>query len=266
MKSTSNSIINKIKITSVDSIFVYCSKKGGGNKRINRPKWAMALKFEGESIYKNLGKTHVSNLHNLIILPKGSNYEWLSVKEGKCYMLEFDCDLTSEEIYVFNLHNSEKFIQLFKDAEYKKNLNSPTSDLETIVIVYQILIALLKSTQKEYLSTKTQEKILPAIEYILKNYDKPIKNDELARLTGFSTVYFRKLFTKCYGVSPIVYIHQLRISKGKEMLKSEGISITEVSDTLGYQNIYDFSRTFKKHVGLSPSKYIKQYNEEKKTS
>ena len=259
-KPMENSILNEIKINNVNSIYLFSSKEGRGNKRFNRPRWAIALKHEGETVYTSRNKTHISNLHNLIILPKGSNYEWKCIKEGKCYMIEFDCDLDCEDIFSFNIPNGEKVLQLYKEAEYKNNLKSSTSKIETIVIVYQILIMAIKSTKKEYLSSSLQEKIMPAIDYILKNYDKPIKNEDLARLTGYSTVYFRKLFTKLYGVSPITYVHELRIKKGKEMLMGEQISITEVSDTLGYQNIYDFSRTFKKHVGLSPSKYIKQYS------
>ena len=254
------SILNDIKIKNVDSIFVYPSKKGRGNKRFNRPKWAIALKFEGETIYTNRNKTYISNLHNLIILPKGSTYEWKSIKEGKCYMIEFDCDLESEEIFSFNISNGEKILQLYKDAEYKNNLKSAAGKLETVVIVYQILITAIKSTQKEYLSSSAQEKIMPAVDYILKNYTKPLKNDELARLTGYSTVYFRKLFTKLYGVSPITYVHELRIKKSKEMLMGEQIFITEVALMLGYQNIYEFSRTFKKFMGISPLKYIKEQN------
>ena len=57
------------------------------------------------------------------------------------------------------------------------------------------------------------------------------------------------------GTSPISYVHELRIKKAKEMLKSDYGSITDIAQSLGYLNIYDFSRTFKKYVGISPSKY-----------
>jgi YesN/AraC family two-component response regulator len=44
------------------------------------------------------------------------------------------------------------------------------------------------------------------------------------------------------------------------MLKSDYGNITNVAESLGYLNIYDFSRTFKKHTGISPTKYEKQWN------
>ena len=93
------------------------------------------------------------------------------------------------------------------------------------------------------------------MEYIEKNYKTNIKNDELASLCRLSVVYFRKLFTEVTGTSPIAYIQETRIKKAKEMLKSDYNSIAEISKSLGYSNIYHFSREFKKHVGIPPSKY-----------
>lgn len=52
------------------------------------------------------------------------------------------------------------------------------------------------------------------------------------------------------------YLHKLRIKKAKEILRSDYESISDIASSLGYADVYDFSRTFKK-VGLSPSQYAK---------
>ena len=75
-------------------------------------------------------------------------------------------------------------------------------------------------------------------------------------MIGVSTVYFRKLFTQVYGVSPINYVKALRIKKAKEMLRSDYGSLSDVAQSLGYTSLYDFSRDFKKRVGTAPSRYI----------
>jgi iron complex transport system substrate-binding protein len=100
-------------------------------------------------------------------------------------------------------------------------------------------------------------RIAPAIEYASQHYDQGLTNDALAKVAGMSTVYFRKLFTATMGISPISYVHRLRIEKAKEMLKSDYGSVTDIAVTLGYSGLYDFSRDFKKHTGVPPSRYGK---------
>ena len=127
--------------------------------------------------------------------------------------------------------------------------------IESIRDTYSVILALLQNEQELYLPAEKKEKIAPAIEYISQNYNKRITNDMLAAITGLSTVYFRKLFTCTVGVSPIFYAQNLRIEKAKEILKSDYTNLSDIAQSLGYSSVYDFSRAFKKHVGVSPSKY-----------
>ena len=76
-------------------------------------------------------------------------------------------------------------------------------------------------------------------------------------MCGISTVYFRKLFTEIAGDSPIHYAEALRIKKAKELLRSDYDSITGVAIALGYRGIYEFSRSFRRMTGISPSEYAK---------
>ena len=78
---------------------------------------------------------------------------------------------------------------------------------------------LTHTMQKKYAPTKKSEKIRPALDYIAKNNNTDIKNDDLARITGLSTVYFRKLFTEVMGISPIAYINDIKIKKPRKCLK-----------------------------------------------
>lgn len=246
-----------LKINDILSVLTIHTEKGKIISRTNRECWAIILKYEGETIYKNLGKTYISNRDNMIILPKGSDYEWHCTESGRFYTIEFDCDKTCDSIFSFPIDNCEKFLQLYKDSDYKRTVKKPFYKYELFKNLYSILTLLLQSKNQVYTPPSKKQKITPAVEYITANYTSQIKNDFLASLTGLSTIYFRKIFTEVYGTPPITYVHKLRIKKAKEMLDSDYKSISDVAFSLGYADIYDFSRTFKKHTGVSPLNYKK---------
>lgn len=251
-------ILSNLVITKIYSATTIYTEKNTKAKRNNRPCWAFVIKYEGETVYMSEGKSYLSDMNNLVILPKGCSYEWHCTHSGHFSIIEFESELMCDNIFSFSVKNSDKILNLFKKIEYKRTLKKPMYEAESIRDAYSILLMLSQAMQKKYLPSEKLSKINPAINYIAKNYNKDIRNDELAQITGLSTVYFRKLFTEVFGISPIAYVNELRIKKAKEMLKSDYGSISEIAESLGYLNIYDFSRTFKKHVGISPSKYEKK--------
>lgn len=248
-------VLSNLVITNVYSASTMYTEKDTKIKRITRPCWAIVIKYEGETVYHCNGQVHISNINNICILPKGCTYEWCCTESGHFTIIEFESNISCNNIYTFPIKNSEKILNLFKELEYKRTLKKPMYEAESIRDTYTIILMLTQSMQKKYIPAIKQSKLTPATDYIAKNYNKTIRNDELAKLTGFSTVYFRKLFAEVYGISPIAYVSELRIKKAKEMLKSDYGSITDIAISLGYSNIYDFSRDFKKHTGVSPTRY-----------
>ena len=256
MEMNSNFLSNLVikKIYSAATVF---TEKNTKNTRSNRSCWAVIMKYEGETKYFLKDKTVLSDKNNVVVLPKGSSYEWLCTQSGHFYSIEFDSDLTSNEIFSFKIKNPDNLIKRFNEIEYKRMAKTPLFEMESLEAVYSVMIYLINSNTQSYFPPKKQTLIEPAISYILENYTKKIKNDDLSKLCGISTVYFRKIFKHAYGTTPIAYIREIKIKKAKEMLRSDYGSIDEISKSLGYNNIYDFSRDFKKHTGIAPSKYPK---------
>lgn len=229
-------------------------------KKMQRTKWAIVQKYEGETEYYMNGKTFISNKTNMVILPKGINYDWICTKSGHYSIIEFECDRTHNEILTFPISEqlSEKILKIIKELEYKRTLKAPFFEIESLRDTYDIIIKLASSQAKEYRPSNLHAKIKNAEDYIAKNYSKTITNDELSAMCNISTVYFRKIFTQVHGISPISYIHSIRIKKAKEMLNMDYSSITNIALSLGYADIYDFSRTFKKYAGVSPKRFAKR--------
>lgn len=248
-------MLSSLVITGVRSVSTMYNAENTHVKRVERPCWAILIKYEGETIYTVGDKRIVSDLNNPVVLPKGSSYAWRCTKSGHFISVEFDCDATADDIFSFSVKRSERILNMLKALEHKRRLLGDRAEMECIRDTYSIMLELLRSSEEKYTPDSKRQKIAPAVEYILHHYDENITNDTLAGVAGMSTVYFRKLFTEAMGVSPVAYARLLRIEKAKEMLMSDYGSLTDVAYTLGYPSLYDFSRDFKKHTGVPPSKY-----------
>ena len=242
-------------ITGVHSASTLFSPENKGGRRLGRACWAVVLKYEGQTHYRCGGKDYLSDALHPVILPKGCSYDWKCTKAGHFSIVEFESDAVGTAPIVFTVPSSEKLLKLFKELEYKRNLKTEATKLESIRDTYSIILTLLQAQKEPYVPSQKRQKIDAAVEYISRNYHKKLSNDQLAAMVGLSTVYFRKLFTYTVGVSPIVYAHSLRIEKAKEILKSDYTNLSDVALSLGYSSLYDFSRAFKNHTGVSPSKY-----------
>lgn len=78
--------------------------------------------------------------------------------------------------------------------------------------------------------------------------------EKLARKCNVSSSYLKKLFAKYNGLGIHEYILQNKISIAKQML-SDGETVTNVADALGFSSQNYFSTAFKRKTGYSPSEY-----------
>jgi len=59
---------------------------------------------------------------------------------------------------------------------------------------------------------------------------------------------------------PAEYISKVKMNKAKELLLGTSASITEIAYSLGYPNLFSFTRAFKKYYSISPSAYRNNNN------
>jgi AraC-like DNA-binding protein len=80
---------------------------------------------------------------------------------------------------------------------------------------------------------------------------------ELAQIAHFNPSYFIRFFKKNTGISPIHYLNRTRLEKAKELLSYSDLNVSEVSEKIGYNDIFHFSKSFKNYTGFSPSEFKK---------
>ena len=106
-------------------------------------------------------------------------------------------------------------------------------------------------------TTKTHAQA--AKEYILLNFHKHITPEKIASKLNISRAYLRNIFHDEFSMSPRDFIIKVRIDRAKELLLFENISIKEISHSVGYDDVLQFFKIFKKYTNISPSDYRKKY-------
>ena len=105
----------------------------------------------------------------------------------------------------------------------------------------------------------TNESVNQAIDYILRHMEEDVTLDDVAEYCHFSKYYFSRLFKETVGSTPQEFLIRLRLSNAAELMRTTADTIGDIALHCGYPNQLHFSQAFKKHYGLPPREWRKQY-------
>lgn len=96
-----------------------------------------------------------------------------------------------------------------------------------------------------------------AISCIHSEYMHDLTVQGLADRLGLDRSYFSSLFKERTGLPPVQYLIRYRMEKAAELMLEHGESPSTAASSVGYPDLYHFSKLFKAHFGLSPREYVK---------
>lgn len=164
-------------------------------------------------------------------------------EENPCVVFDEDA---SEE-YVDVLYRLVKLLD--KPAELKM-----LGDQLVDEMYFRILYNTKAEIYKHLLYNKAQFRhISKSVDYIYQNIDKVITVDELADTVNMSVSGFHKKFKDVLNISPLQYIKIVKLDKAKAYLM-QGANVSQAAELVGYNSLAQFSREYKRHFGILPSK------------
>lgn len=101
--------------------------------------------------------------------------------------------------------------------------------------------------------------ILQAQQWMEENLDCNSPIEEVIAQSGLAERSFKRRFSKATGITPIVYMQNLRVEAAKCQLESSDIPFDEISSSIGYEDPAFFRRLFKRTTGLTPGAYRKKF-------
>lgn len=107
--------------------------------------------------------------------------------------------------------------------------------------------------------TPAQEKLL--MDYLARHIHERPEPEQLAEMIELSPDYFTRCFRRTYGLPPRTWILRERIRAAAVRLLETNLTISQVAHEFGYDNVFFFSRQFKKVMGVGPTYYRKEHLE-----
>ncbi|HEX7056312.1 MAG TPA: AraC family transcriptional regulator [Bacilli bacterium] len=137
-------------------------------------------------------------------------------------------------------------------------LRQPTSSEQTtplrlLSLFYRLFAELSESVANQ--PVRQISWIQRAIEYMKLHHTEKISVQHIADFIGVNRTYFATVFSEQTGMSPKAFLQKLQLDKAKHLLRQNEMTITEIAFTLGYPNLYSFSRFFKNCCGVYPQQF-----------
>ncbi|MDC7289522.1 AraC family transcriptional regulator [Blautia schinkii] len=237
--------------------------------------------LEGKGHYFVNGQEYTMDVGDIIIFNNVEPHGWkLLCNDMHLLVMVFSPEFVAEKLSVFDSEYLKPFVERgsnFKNRigreeplshEIRKGIREINKEWEErqegypLMIkanVLRILTMLIRTYQDETKSGEmlkekknAMKRLEEAFAYINAHHCEKLTLDEVAASVFMSSNYFSSYFRKVTGISFSDYVTRLRIIHARELLRDTDKSVTEIALECGFNNISNFYRLYKKHVGKAP--------------
>lgn len=204
------------------------------------------MRVQGKTYNVEKGQIFIIHPHDIVLYEADGaepwHYSWIGFQSH----VELPKALSG---YVLDLPQAEHLFRAMKDCD------QTAMDKEYFLCgkIYELLALLGRSGTPT--KSKTAEHMLQAKNYIDTNYIAQITVEQIADQLHINRCYFSTAFKKHIGKSPQQYLMDVRLQKAADLIANYGYTVSAAALSVGYADIFNFSKMFKRKYGLSPTAY-----------
>jgi AraC-like DNA-binding protein len=101
-------------------------------------------------------------------------------------------------------------------------------------------------------------RVAEAIARLRKDFDRPLRIEDLARDLGMSVSGFHHHFKEATAMSPLRFQKQLRLQEARRLMLGENLDATSAGFRVGYDNVSHFNREYKRLFGAPPMRDVER--------
>lgn len=228
--------------------------------------------YEIELYHENKGEVIVDNipykiLPNTVLVgkPGQKRYAKLNFRTYYIHIRVSECGLKRylDNLPVFfEIENSMRYMEILSKLNELHEKNFPGKELCVGKALYELVFLLYKDSNRTHdeiqIDVANKHYMEMSRKFIKENYPSPIKLKDISSHVNLSPIYFHKLFTKCYGESPISYLQEIRLFNAKKLLCTTDYPSERIAELCGFSSQSYFNYFFKKKVSMTPLQFRKK--------
>lgn len=185
---------------------------------------------------------------------------WLNFYGATDIMKQLNLDYSNEMIFHFKPSTVSRLIGIFNELITEIQLQQFGYEIFSKEKLLQLLLVISRSAHNDkMISGNNIDKIKPALIEMNNNYQKTMPVQYYADLCNMSQSSFMHTFSRLMKTTPIKFINSLKLANAKSLLVDSTLSISEISDILGFSSPLYFSDLFYKAFHIRPTDYRKTY-------
>ncbi len=255
-----------MKSINFSTLFSFRFEEGREILNFSTPTHELIYFQTGRGICEIGGEEHKYEANDLLFITAKTQRNQVALEESRYICIRFQGEIsslsnTSSSLPAWSSLKSacytckdDRIFQQFKDIqeEYQqKNMGY----YEMCNLKIGEILLLLERISPEDENTHT---ILSVVKEIDETVTFAKSVEEMAKSVHYSYDYFRHKFKAVTGKSPIQYLTDSKMEHACDLLTENRLNCTEIAYLLGFSSSSQFSKMFKKKIGLSPSHYKKQ--------
>ncbi len=162
---------------------------------------------------------------------------------------------------LFDINGNDYIKKIIKSIMYETYIYDEFSDRAAVSGMNMMFCHLLRNNSKIYYyfsESRRSVQEFPQMLLYMHNHYQTVSLKELSDTFHYSTAHISRCFKEFTGKNYVDIIHDIRLEKTKELLDNTSMSISDITEFVGFSAPSYLSRAFKKKYGISPQRYRKK--------
>ena len=179
---------------------------------------------------------------------------WVHFSSSK--LKEFGADFNIERFYrPTDIHYNEHIIRTWIEMYSSLDAGYNAANIGYANLCLYRFISFFLFPNKIVSTEEPDSPLDRSITYMKENIANRLTTEDIAKKFEYSPSHYTAIFKRKTGMSPIDYFIRLKIHYACQLLTQSELKIKDISEKIGYDDAYYFSRLFKQIMGKSPKEY-----------